>query len=149
MKLTKKWQSILGCTTLLIFTCLASVPFLLIVARIGYPPAEMLASEYLNKVQQSDLRGAADTGGLDSWCRNIMEEDAKQDIAEFGGADIRGVNIKKSGGGGSDDGINIVTIRFSYRKTGQTWQEGEIRLMSNINDTFRRYNCGNLEYHGP
>ena len=115
------------------------------------PPSAIIARRYFDAVIKEDSKSAIDLVGSDWECKNVVEEDVKKDITQFGTAETRNVTIKVYyGGAGSDEGFQTATIEFEYRKSSQSeWQRGEMRLMTDSNMPGFRYLCGNLKYHGP
>jgi hypothetical protein len=117
---------------------------------ISYPSTGKLAKRYLNAVKNGDAQAAADLAGSKNGCRQQMYLDARMDIAQFGGAEIRNVNIEVQHGTGSDNQIQFAKVEFEYRRPDRSeWDRGEMRLMTDSDVPGFRYLCGNLEYHGP
>lgn len=149
MRIVSLVLSIFGLLGICLLCLFVLLPFLLIIARIGYPTADMLAYEYLGRIQHADNEGAVRTGGKYPVCGDVLEQDVRKDIEKFGNSEIRNIRITTSSGSGSDDGIQFTIIDFEYRKMSMSnWHEGKMRLVSDIDEFFRRYNCGNLQY-GP
>ncbi len=141
---------ILGSLGACLLCFLALAPFLIIIAHIGYPTADMLAYQYLDRIQHADYEGAVATGGRYPVCGGALDDDARKDIENFGNSEIRNISVATSWGSGSDDGIQFTEIDFEYRSLSDSnWHKGKMRLGSDIDGFFRRYNCGNLQYHGP
>ncbi len=117
---------------------------------ISYPSTGTLAKRYLNAVQKGDTQAATGLAGSDNGCRGQMYLDAKRDIAQFGGAEIRNVNIRVRYGTGNDNQIQFAIVEFEYCKPGQSeWEQGEMSLLADSDVPGFRYLCGNLKYHGP
>jgi len=67
------------------------------------------------------------------------------DIEEFGGSEVRDVEIEVHGNTGSDDERQFAEIKFSYRHPDQEeWQVAEMRLATDHDVPGLRYLlCGN------
>jgi len=58
------------------------------------PPSTTLAQCYLNAVAREDSESAVNLAGTEQRCRSILEGDVREDIAQFGAAEIRNMIIR-------------------------------------------------------
>jgi hypothetical protein len=108
----------------------------------SYPSNETMARRYLDAVQRQDLERAVELAG--PGCAALVRETAQADIATYGGAEVRDVDIQAQPGTGSDDKIRFVTLTFEYRRAGVTdWQAGRLRILTDYDPPgFRYVTCG-------
>jgi hypothetical protein len=90
MKQHRLWLVITISTLLVAVLCCGITAF----AFGMLPPSEILARRYFHAVIGEDSKAAIALAGSEQGCKNILEEDVKKDIAQFGTAEIRNVIIK-------------------------------------------------------
>jgi hypothetical protein len=72
-----------------------------------------------------------------------MQESFEKDCAVLCGAEIRNVQVRVRGGGGSDNGLAIAFVQLDYRLPSRTeWQTAEFDMASDTQNYFTRYSCG-------
>ncbi len=125
----------------IILVCCVSPLFLF----FSFPPTDWMTRIYFDGVIEGNLDKAL-IFSRDSYrfpiCRKGMSEDALNDIKQFGGSEVRNVDIKVEEGGGSDETIQIGRVSFEYRKPGNVaWQKGYTRIITTYDFGFR-FTCG-------
>lgn len=111
---------------------------------VSFPPAETIATQYLDAIQTGDWDAAIKLAASDTACQDAIRESAQSDIDQFTRAEIRNVVMKVYAGTGSQFGLQSVSIEFEYRKPSETeWRLGEMRIMTHHVFLGFRYTCGN------
>jgi hypothetical protein len=113
---------------------------------ISFPSTEAIARSYLNAVVNQDAETALEWTQASSGCQGLAEESVLEDIAQYGGCDIRDVTIDvQSNLTGSDDEMQFAHVRFEYRRSDDIeWQRGEMRIFTDHDVPGLRYTCGNM-----
>lgn len=107
------------------------------------PRPATLARQYLQAIVNKDLAAIEQMAGSDPGCRESTKQDAELAIAQYGGAEIRGVSVEVLPQGGSDRGIRAIRITFEYRASPEMpWQSTSIRMITDSNTPGFRYLCG-------
>ncbi len=89
---------------------------------------------------------------IDEYCRTNMQESFMKDRAVLRGAEIRNVEIRVTGGGGSDNLLTIAFVQLDYRLPTQAeWQTARFRMGSDSQNILTRYSCGTFAFEtfGP
>ena len=121
----------------LVGCCLASY---LTVA--SYPSTRAIARNYLDAVIDEDLGRAMRWTSAD--CQSEARARALEDMARYGGAEIRNLMIETRPNSGSDEGIEIGDVRFEYRERGASeWREGKMWIVTDHDFPGWRTHCGN------
>jgi hypothetical protein len=117
--------------------CLA---FYLTVA--SYPSTRALARNYLDAVIDEDLERAMRWTSVD--CQGEARARALEDIARYGGVEIRNLVIETRPNSGSDEGIEIADVRFEHRRRGTSiWRVGRMWIVTDHDFPGWRSHCGN------
>lgn len=138
--------AITGCGVVVLL-CPYSWLAILLALIVSYPPAEWIAQDYLKAVTQENAAAALALGSNQPRsCSEGLAASIQRDIKQLGGAELRNVQILRTGGGGgSDNGLRIVWLAFEYRQSSQpAWQAAVMTFATNTpNDgPGLRYLCG-------
>jgi hypothetical protein len=144
--------------------------------RIAFPSTESLARQYVTAVINRDSNAGVEladpnlfelspelsnipeisklTEALQFCSPKTLEDSVQQDIARFGGAEIRNLTIEVLNGTGSDDELQVAHVVFGFRRPDESeWRRGEMRLITDYNPPgpgiHRRYLCTNTLSYGP
>jgi hypothetical protein len=108
----------------------------------SYPSTRAIARNYLDAVIDEDLDRAMRWTSAD--CQGEARARALEDLARYGGAEVRDVVIERRYNTGSDPGIEIADVRFEYRKPGASdWQAGKMWIVTDHDFPGWRSHCGN------
>ena len=130
-----------GGLTLIILSCCALFYF----SIISYPATRTIADDYLHAIISENFEAALELGRSRESCQDELRSNISMDIEEFGGSEVRDVEIEVHGNTGSDDERQFAEIKFSYRHPDQEeWQVAEMRLATDHDVPGLRYLlCGN------
>lgn len=139
----EKGCRLIGITVLsVILACCGLLAF----GFFSFPPTEWITRNYFDAIIAGDLEKAMQFTSESvrvPGCKEATKEDAQDDIATFGGSEIRNVAIQVVGSGGSDETIQVGRVRFEYRKPPDAdWHEGYTQILTTFDDFGLRYTCG-------
>jgi len=125
-----------------LFIALLVLVLLHLMGIVSYPSTETLARKYTDAIIDGDVERAVELAS--PGCRRLVEEDAQQDIQQYGGAEVRDIRVEVVDGTGSDEEYQIAFVTFEYRPESQTtWQAGKISLSTDYEPIgFRQLSCG-------
>jgi hypothetical protein len=134
-----------GCTSVLVAIPCACLVALFVGPLFCFPSTQTQARRYLHAVANENAGAAAALAPEADWCSETMAQDARRDVRQFGGSQLRKVEILTYYSTGSDESIECGWIHFEYRQVGQDlWQKGEIRLMTDHPSFGFCYICSRL-----
>ena len=128
--------------TLIVLSCCAFLSF----SIISYPSTKTIANRYLQAIIGEDFESALELGRSREYCQDELRDSISMDIEEFGGSEVRDVEIEVHGNTGSDDEMQFAKIEFAYRLPNQEeWHAAEIKLATDHEVPGLRYLlCGNM-----
>jgi hypothetical protein len=128
--------------TLTVLSCCAFLSF----SIISYPSTKTIANRYLQAIISEDFESALALGRSRAYCQDELRDSISMDIEEFGGSEVRDVEIEVHGNTGSDDEMQFAEIQFAYRLPNQEeWHAAEINLATDHEVPGLRYLlCGNM-----
>lgn len=138
----KRWRS---CSLLLLLVSMISCGVLTF-GWFSFPPTAWIIRNYFASVIEGNLEKAlkyTDNATRRPSCKAVTREAALEDIAMFGGSEVRDVKLEVVGSGGSDQSLQVGRAYFTYKKVGESnWQEGYTQLLTSYGAFGFRYPCG-------
>jgi hypothetical protein len=109
---------------------------------VSYPSTRAIARNYLDAVIDENLEQSMRWTSAD--CQSEARARALEDMARYGGAEVRNLVIEMRYNTGSDPGIETAAVRFEYRKPGASeWQVGKMWIVTDHDFPGWRTHCGN------
>jgi hypothetical protein len=129
---------VLGCGLLCILIFTEGAPWFLV-----FPSTKTIANRYLGAVVDADLGAAKDLASHLDNCAVATIEQAQEDIAILGWAEIRSVAVELWASTGSTEEIEGARIALEYgSSTEEEWQPYMVDVMTYYKFPGRRGACG-------
>ncbi|MBK7201921.1 hypothetical protein [Candidatus Amarolinea dominans] len=112
---------------------------------LSLPSSERLARQYVAYVARGDFESIRRLAGSDSYCQEMILQQARKDFTQLSGAEIVKLTIEVVPTSGSSDTIEFARASIEFRRLGeQALRNGDIVLVTNHALFGLRYVCSEL-----